>query len=58
MVTVRAFMVRSNINSQIVQMLGFMRLGRMPTTRNGADSTPRNGIGMCFCCQQPLQIVE
>ncbi len=44
MVTVRAFMVRSNINSQIVHRLGFMRLGRMPTARNGTDSTPRSGI--------------
>src|ERR1700759_5684510 len=38
-------------------MLGFIRLGRMPKARNGTDNTPRNGIGICICCQQPLQIV-
>jgi hypothetical protein len=32
-----------------------MRLGRIPTARNGAETTPRNGTGRWFC-QQLLQI--
>src|SRR6516225_9307031 len=50
-------MTRSNISSQIVQRLGFIWLGRIPTTRNGKDSGPRKGMGRCICCQQPLQIL-
>jgi hypothetical protein len=50
--------MRVNIISQIVQMLGFIRLGLMPKARNGTDRPPRSGIGMCICCQHPLQIVE
>jgi hypothetical protein len=50
--------MRSNIISQMVQRLGFIRLGRMPNGRNGSDNGPRNGTGMCICCQQPLQIAE
>src|SRR2546421_3063381 len=45
-----------NINSQTVQVLGFILLGRMPKARNGIESTPRSGTGTCICCQQPMQI--
>src|SRR4051794_28874629 len=45
-----------NINSQTVQVLGFILLGRMPKARNGIESTPRSGTGTCICCQQPTQI--
>src|ERR1700685_3386911 len=51
----RAFMTRSNIVSQIVQVLGFMRLGRMPTARNGTEAKPRQGTGNFSVSQQPLQ---
>jgi hypothetical protein len=51
----RAFMTRSNIVSQIVQVLGFMRLGRMPTARNGMEAKPRKGTGNLRVSQQPLQ---
>ncbi|WP_300261364.1 hypothetical protein [Bradyrhizobium sp.] len=50
-------MTRVNAISQIVQVFGFMRLGLMPNSRNGADSGPRNGIGTCMFCQQPRQII-
>ena len=36
-----------NINSQTVQVLGFILLGRMPKARNGIESTPRSGTGTC-----------
>jgi hypothetical protein len=36
-----------------VQVLGFMRLRRMPTARNGAAATVRKGIGSFIFCQQP-----
>src|SRR3546814_592031 len=52
----RVRMSRLNIISQSVQVFGFMRLGRMPAKRKGAESTPRNGIGTRSCCQQPLQM--
>src|SRR4051812_22992053 len=45
-----------NINSQTVQVLGFILLGRMPKARNGTESTPRSGTGTCICCQHPMQI--
>src|SRR5215468_4470973 len=56
MVILVAFITFVNISSQKVQRLGFMRLGRSPTTRNGTDSTPRSAIGRCMFCQHPLQI--
>jgi hypothetical protein len=55
--TWRAFITLVNIISQIVQRLGFIRLGRIPTARNGADAIPRSGTGNLICCQQPLQIL-
>src|SRR6185295_7581748 len=58
MVILRAFITFVNISSQIVQVLGFIRLGRMPNRRNGTDATPRSGTGTCICCQQPLQILD
>jgi hypothetical protein len=48
-------MTRSNIVSQIVHTLGFMRLRRMPTARNGAAATVRKGMGIFMFCQQPTQ---
>jgi hypothetical protein len=51
-------MTRLNINSQIVQVLGFMGLGRTPKTLNGIDRSPRKGIGTRICCQQPLQMID
>lgn len=56
MVTLRARITLANISSQMVQVLGFIRLGRMPNMRNGTESTPRSGTGICICCQHPLQI--
>src|SRR5258708_30336143 len=41
----------------MVQVLGFIRLGRIPNARNGTDSTPRSGTGRCSCCQHPMQIL-
>jgi hypothetical protein len=58
MVTLRVFITLENINSQIVQVLGFIRLGRMPNNRNGTEATPRKGTGKCICCQQPMQIFD
>jgi hypothetical protein len=58
MVIFRALITLVNIISQTVQVLGFIRLGRMPKARKGADATPRNGTGMCIWCQHPLQILE
>jgi hypothetical protein len=46
-----------NINSQIVQVFGFIRLGRMPKARKGAEAIPRKGTGTCICCQQPWHIL-
>src|SRR5690348_15220528 len=57
MVILRARITFVNISSQIVHRFGFMRLGLMPNTRNGADSTPRSGTGTRICCQHPLQIL-
>jgi len=54
----RAFITLVNISSQIVQVLGFIRLGRMPNRRNGTENTPCRGTGTCICCQHPLQIFE
>ena len=54
----RAFMIRVNISSQIVQVLGFIRLGRTPNARNGTEITPRIGTGMRICSQHPLQILD
>jgi len=42
----------------MVQVFGFIRLGRTPNIRNGPDSSPRSGIGNFICCQQPRQILE
>src|ERR1700727_630509 len=53
--TCRAFMTRSNIVSQIVQVLGFMRLWRMPTARNGTAAMVRRAMGSFIFCQQPRQ---
>ena len=49
-------MIRLNISSQIVQVLGFIRLGRIPNKRNGMAATPRSGIGSFIHCQQPRQM--
>jgi len=57
-VMLRAFMIFVKAISQIVQVFGFIRLGRMPNIRNGPDSNPRSGIGNFICCQQPRQILE
>ena len=56
MTTWRAFITFVNISSQIVQVFGFIRLGRIPRARNGAEAMPRNGTGTCICCQQPWHI--
>ena len=45
MLTLRALITVVNISSQIVQVFGFILLGRMPNARNGIESTPRNGMG-------------
>src|SRR5438552_14592819 len=55
MVTLRARMILVKASSQMVQVFGFMRLGLMPTTRNGAEAMPCNGTGSFSCCQQPTQ---
>src|SRR5919109_2258761 len=52
-VTARAFMILENAISQSVQVLGFMRLGLMPNTRNGTEKGPRKATGKCRFCQQP-----
>src|SRR5262245_20392494 len=57
MVTARAFMIFEKAISQIVQVLGFMRLGLMPNTRNGTANGPRRAIGTCRFCQQPRHSV-
>jgi hypothetical protein len=51
----RARITLVNISSQIVQVLGFIRLGRTPKARNGTDITPRSGTGMRICSQHPIQ---
>ena len=53
--TCRAFMTLSNIVSQIVQTLGFMRLWRMPTARYGTAAMVRKAMGSFIFCQQPTQ---
>ena len=53
--TCRAFMTRSNIVSQMVQTLGFMRLWRMPIARYGTAATVRKAMGSFMFCQQPTQ---
>src|SRR5438876_12175845 len=58
MVILRARITFVNINSQMVQVLGFIRLGRTPKARNGAEITPRSGTGRCICSQHPLQNLE
>ena len=50
----RARITVVNINSQTVQVLGFIRLPLIPNARNGTDSPPRSG--RCSCCQHPVQI--
>src|SRR6476469_8430281 len=55
MVILRARITFVNISSQMVQVLGFIRLGRTPNARNGAEITPRSGTGRCICSQHPLQ---
>ncbi len=40
-----AFMTLVNMSSHKVQRLGFVRLGRRPTTRNGTERGPRRAIG-------------
>jgi hypothetical protein len=57
-VILRARITFVNINSQMVQVLGFIRLGRTPNARNGAEITPRSGTGTCICSQHPLQILD
>src|ERR1700750_2107237 len=54
MVILRACITLVNISSQMVQVLGFIRLGRTPNARNGAEITPRSGTGICSCSQHPL----
>ena len=51
-------LILENAISQIVQVLGFIRLGRNPTMRNGTDRGPRRAIGKCRFCQHPLQISD
>ena len=58
MVILRARITFVNISSQMVQVLGFIRLGRTPNARNGAEITPRSGTGRCICSQHPLQNLE
>src|SRR6476620_2185773 len=58
MVILRARITFVNISSQMVQVWGFIRLGRMPKARNGAEITPRSGTGRCICSQHPLQNLE
>src|SRR6185436_11844274 len=58
MVILRACITLVNISSQMVQVLGFIRLGRTPNARNGAEITPRSGTGRCICSQQPMQNLE
>ena len=58
MLTLRALITVVNINSQIVQVFGFILLGRMPNARNGTDNTPCSGTGRCICCQHPLQMLD
>jgi hypothetical protein len=53
----RAFATRSNTTSQIVQVFGFMRLGRLPKMRKGMDTGPRSGAGSLSWPQQPFQIL-
>src|SRR6188474_3279229 len=55
MVILRARITFVNISSQMVQVLGFIRLGRTPNARKGAEITPRSGTGRCICSQHPLQ---
>src|SRR5947209_3219422 len=47
-----------NIVSQMLHRFGFIRLILMPSSLNGMDSGPRMGIGICICCQHPLQIID
>jgi hypothetical protein len=54
----RARITFVNIISQMVQMFGFIRLGRMPKARRGSAAMPRNGMGTWSCCQQPLHILD
>src|SRR6476661_8331518 len=56
-VTARAFMILENAISQSVQVLGFIRLGLMPNTRNGTEKGPRKATGRCRFCQQPRHSV-
>src|SRR6478672_3989183 len=58
MVILRARITFVNISSQMVQVLGFIRLGRTPNARNGTESIPRIGTGICICSQHPLQILD
>src|SRR5512133_1462902 len=58
MVILRARITFVNISSHMVQVLGFIRLGRTPNARNGTESTPRIGTGTCICSQHPLQILD
>ena len=53
----RAFITFVNISSQIVQVLGFIRLGQIPKARKGAKAMPRKGTGNRICCQHPLHIL-
>ncbi|VTZ65369.1 hypothetical protein EMEDMD4_790393 [Sinorhizobium medicae] len=54
----RAFITRVNMSSQIVQVFGFIRLGRIPNARKGMEAGPRRGTGTCICSQHPLQILD
>ena len=53
-----ALIVNPNDKLEVAEVLGFIRLGRTPNIRNGAENTPRSGTGRCICCQQPLQILD
>src|SRR5262249_59030980 len=57
-VTARAFMILEKAISQSVQVLGFMRLGLMPNTRNGTEKGPRKAIGTFRFCQQPRHSLD
>src|ERR1043166_4955273 len=47
-----------NMVSQMLHRFGFIRLILMPSSLNGIDNGPRMGIGICICCQHPLQIID
>src|ERR1051325_1428833 len=47
-----------NMVSQMLHRFGFIRLILTPSSLKGIDNGPRMGIGICICCQHPLQIID